>query len=154
MAVQPLHAPFDQRINSPNRRYYVLLSARDNRTAAYDDSTKTKLWEMSGWFRVAALCDDGEHLITGYDGVNLIPANYDPKMIMLTFYRRGNPFRSISLQELVPDLAKLQPTASHVYWGYYTGFENGLYRVDTVDRGTLRFDPKTGDLVQHKQANR
>jgi hypothetical protein len=123
MAVQPLPAPFDQRINSPNRRYYVLLSARNNRTAAYD-------------------------------GVNLIPANYDPNVTMLTFYRRGNPFRSTSLQELVPDLSKLQPTPSHVYWGYYTGFENGLYRVDTVDCGTLRFDPKTGDLVQHKQANR
>jgi hypothetical protein len=154
MADQPLPAPFDQRINSANKGYYALLSAREKRTAAYDASSKTKLWEMSGWFRVAALADDGEHFITGYDGVNLIPANYDPKMTMLTFYRRGNPFRSISLQELVPDLSKLQPTASHVYWGYYAGFENGLYRVDTVDRGTLLFDPKTGDLVQHKQANR
>jgi len=154
MADQPLPAPFDQRINSPNKRYYALLSAREKRTVAYDASTKTRLWEMGGWFRVAALADDGEHFVTGYDGVNLIPANYDPKMAMLTFYRNGKPFRSITLEELVPDLSKLQSTTSHVYWGYYAGFENGLYRVDTVDRGTLLFDPKTGELVQHQKANR
>ena len=112
MADQPLPAPFDQRINSPNKRYYALLSANEKRTVAYDASTKTRLWEMAGWFRVAALADDGEHFVTGYDGVNLIPANYDPKMTMLTFYRSGKPFRSISLQELVPDLSKLRPTAS------------------------------------------
>ena len=154
MADQPLPAAFDQRINSPNKRYYALIIAREKRTAVYDASTKTRMWEMEGWFRVAALADDGEHFITGYDGVNLIPANYDPKMSMLTFYRNGKAFRSVTLQELVPDLARLQPTASHVYWGYYAGFENGLFRVDTVDRGALLFDPATGELVQHKQAGR
>ena len=150
MADQPLPAPSDQRIYSPNKRYYVFLNAKDKRGAAYRAATKSRLWEIDGWFRVAALADDGVHFITGYDGVNLIPARYDPKTTMLTFYRHGKPFRSVSLEELVPDLSKLRRTASHLYWGYYAGFENGLYRVDTVDRGSLFFDPKTGELAPHK----
>jgi hypothetical protein len=151
MADQPLPAPSDQKLYSHNKRYYIFLSAKEKRGTAYNVATGSKLWEIDGWFRVTALADDGEHFITGYDGGTLVPSRYDPKMTMLTFYRRGKPFRSLTLEELVPDMSKLQPASSHLYWGYYAGFENGLYRVDTVDRGTLFFDPKTGELASHSQ---
>lgn len=144
LADQPLSPPSDHRVYSPNKRFYVFLDAKKKWTTAYQATNKAELWDMSGWYRVAALADDGEHFITGYDGRNLIPVNYDPKMTMLAFHRNGVLFHSISLSELVPDLSKLQRTASHFYWGYYAGLEAGLYRVETVDRGVLFFDPKTG----------
>ncbi len=38
-----------------------------------------KVWSMYGWFRVAALTDDGEHLIAGYESMNLIPLDYNKR---------------------------------------------------------------------------
>jgi hypothetical protein len=56
--------------------------------------------------------------------------------------------RKWSLRELVPDQTKLRRTASHYQWGMCNGFDaTGAYRVETVDRGALRFDVRTGALV-------
>jgi hypothetical protein len=148
-ADQPLPAPKDYKIYSFKKRCYAFLDAKQKITTAYVTRTRRKLWEMPGWYRVAALADDGEHFVTGYDGGNLIPLDYDCKMAMLTFYREGKVFRTITLEQLVPDLSKLSRTASHYSWGYYAGVEKeGIYRVDTVDRGTLYFDMKTGERVK------
>lgn len=150
-ADQPLPAPADYKVFTANKRYYAFLDAKKKCTTAFQASTKSKLWEMRGWYRVAALADDGEHMITGYDGGNLIPMKYDPKMVMLTFYRQGKPFKSVTLRELLPDLSKLRETASNYSWGVYAGFEGNLYRVDTEDGRTLHFDPKTGEAVRPRK---
>jgi hypothetical protein len=148
-ADQPLAAPADYKLYSFKKRCYAFLDAKKKMTTAYVTRSRRKLWEMPGWYRVAALSDDGEHFVTGYDGGNLIPLDYDRKMAMLTFYRQGKVFRTITLEQLVPDLSKLRRTASHYSWGYYAGVEKeGIYRVDTVDRGALYFDMKTGERVQ------
>lgn len=40
-------------------------------------------------------------LWTGYDGVNLLPLDYDPNTVLLSFYRGGKLIRQVRLQELM-----------------------------------------------------
>jgi hypothetical protein len=103
------------------------------------------LWRMPGWFRVAFVADDGKHLVTGYDGSNLL-AGRDPNEAMLHFWNEGQLLHSVSLGQLLPDLSRLKRTVSHWHWGNYVGFDqNGHIVVETVDGKRHRFNVSTGD---------
>lgn len=107
------------------------------------------LWSMSGWFRVAALSNDGEYLVTGYDGVNLLPLDYKEDQIMLSFYDRGRLLRHVRLNELFTDFSKLVRTVSHYHWGEYLGLnENDHYVLELVDKRWLLFNVKTGQVIK------
>jgi hypothetical protein len=152
-ADQPLEVPQSRKIVAPSGKCWAYTDAASKTTTAYKriDGKKAKLWTISGWYRVAALASDCEHFVTGYEGVNLLPEDYSPEMIMLSFYRKGMLIRQVPLKELVEDLGKLERTASHWSWGYYMGLEHGnRYRVDTVDRGEIVFDMKTGRPLANK----
>jgi hypothetical protein len=106
---------------------------------------------MPGWFRVAALSDDCEHLVTGFDGMNLLPLDFKHDLVMLSFYERGKLSRAVKLDELIRDFTKLRRTASHYYWGQYLGFgernrldEANRYIVETVEGQRIAFDVATG----------
>lgn len=116
------------------------------RAGAEDDI----LWSMPGWFRVAALADDGEHLVAGNNGINLVPQGYDADMVMLTFHRRGAVIATVPLNALIGWAAlQLNRTASHHYWGNYIGFdEDGYYVVKTATDRRFRFDVTTGTVVR------
>jgi hypothetical protein len=106
------------------------------------------LWSADGWSRVAALADDGEHLVLGYEGMNLIPVDYDKDMAMLTFYRRGSVIAVVRLRDIAGWL-NLRRTASHYYWGDYLGLDADGYYVVRVSRGgEIRFDMTTGQRVR------
>ena len=112
------------------------------------DGNHAVLWKMPGWFRVAFVADDGKHLVTGYDGSNLL-ARRDPNETMLDFWNEGRLLRSVSLKELLPDLNRLEQTVSHWYWGYYVGFDpNGQFVVETVDGKRHLYDVSTGDKAR------
>jgi hypothetical protein len=107
-----------------------------------------RLWAMYGWFRVAALADDGDHLVTGYWGMNLIPVNYNKKEVMLYFFRRGELLNHVTLDQIIGDFFKLMRTASHYFWGNYGGFDrDGRYVVRTVEGRRLRFDVTKGTPI-------
>lgn len=114
------------------------------RAGAEDDI----LWSMLGWLRVAALADDGEHLVAGSS--SLVPQGYDEDMVMLTFHRRGAVIATVPLNALIGRAAlQLNRTVSHHYWGYYIGFdEDGYYVVKTATDREYRFDVTTGNLVR------
>jgi hypothetical protein len=99
---------------------------------------------MPGGFRVAFVSDDGQHVVTGYDGV-LLPLTYSRDLPIITFWREGAVVRRVPLSEVIRDLRKLQRTASHYRWGEYLGFNaSGHFVVKTVDRGSVAFDVATG----------
>lgn len=144
---QPLAVPETRRIPAPAGNCWVDTDAGDRATTAYRRvrGTTRTLWSINGWYRVAALAADCEHFVTGYDGVNLLPENYSPDTVMLSFYRNGNIIRRVTLAELVTDLSRLKKTVSHWSWGHYIGLEQGTrYRVTTVDHGDILFDMTTG----------
>jgi len=96
-----------------------------------------------------ALADDGDHFVTRFDGINLLPLDYRKDYVMLSFYRRGVLIREVHLNELIQDFSKLRRTASHYYWGNYWGWnETGHYVVETLEGRKIAFDVKTGLPVQ------
>ena len=148
-ADEPMMSPAVWEVCSPDGVYCARLDPDTDTIAAYKAGAGGDvLWTAPGWSRVAALADDGEHLVLGYEGMNLIPVDYDPGMEMLTFYRRGEVFRRVALPVLVGDEA-LQRTVSHYYWGDYLGLDaDGYYAVRTFAGREIRFDMATGMPVR------
>lgn len=147
-ADEPQLPPTTRTISSRSKGCSALSDAEARITTAFrtgPDGRKAKIWTVPGWHGVAALSADCDYLVTGYDGMNLIPLDFDRGLVMLTFYRRGALIRQIRLDQLVRDLSKLRRTASHFHWGNYLELESDhLFRVETVDRGVLLFDMRTG----------
>lgn len=147
-ADEPLPAVADKKVYSLNKKFYAFLDVRKKLTTVHQVGKPGKLWEMQGWFRVAALSNDGEYLVVGYHGMNLLNLNYSPDQVMLSFYRLGKLIRTVTLNELVRDLGHLQRTASHYLWGSYLGFDkNNHYLVETVEKRTIAFDVTTGKPI-------
>ena len=147
----PLPPPSQIARWSSNRRYVAVADPKRDAVSVYrvDGDDRTELWSISPWQRSFELADDGEHLVVCFGGLNLLSLDYKPSWTMLRFYRRGALVRVWSLGELVPDLMKLQRTASHYSWGKCVGFDaTGAFQAETVDRGILRFDAHTGTLLK------
>lgn len=147
----PLPSPSRVERWSLNRRYVAVADPKTDTITIYrvEGQTRMEFWSRDGWERAFDLANDGEHLIVCYSGLNLLPLNYETSSAMLSFYKRGVAIRKWSLRELIPDLSKLQRTVSHYRWGHCVGFDSaGLYEVQTVDRGRLRFDVHSGELVK------
>jgi len=105
-------------------------------------------WVLPGWFRVAFLADDGEHLVTGYDGGNLVPREVPETITVVSFWYQRRLLKSYTLDDLGYTKSKLQETASHYAWGSYEGFgADGRFRLRMIDDKVLAFDVATGELV-------
>lgn len=103
------------------------------------------LWSMPGWFRVASLSNDGEYLVTGFDGVNLLPLDFKKDQVMLSFYDRGKLIRHVRLNEMIADVSKLTKTVSHYQWGQYLGLNaEDHYVVELAGKQWLLFNIRTG----------
>lgn len=103
---------------------------------------------MPGWFRVASLSSNGEYLVTGYDGLNLIPLDFKKDEVMLSFYHRGRLFGTVKLHEIINDFKKLPKTVSHYRWGHYIGLDSAdRYWLETEEGYQYVYDIKKGILL-------
>lgn len=110
-------------------------------------------WILPSWFRVAYIANDGDHLVTGYDGRNLVPLENPEEIEILSFWRSGEPLRSYRLFDLIASKKALRRTASHYHWGRYEGFdEDGNFRLSTVEGVVLVFSPKTGEILRRERS--
>jgi hypothetical protein len=157
-ADEPPLAPSPQRVCSHSGRFCARMDPDTWRTQVVrvgGDGSESALWSMPGWFRVAALADDGEHLVVGDDGQGLLP-DYRGTQVVLTFFRGGVRVREVQLGEVVRYFWMLRRSASHWGWGFYRGIdEAGRYVLVTEDglwpwRGERlhRFDVTTGEPVR------
>jgi hypothetical protein len=145
----PLPPPAKKEIWSGNHFYCAVMDPASNLTTVYHvrDGKRIKLWSMLGWFRVAYLSGDGEHLVVGHNGGNLLPLNVTDDDIMAYFVRKGEVIHTLTLHDLVKSKAAMKRTASHYHWGEYLGInEDGLFRVQTLDNTRMFFDTRTGKL--------
>lgn len=158
LADSPLSPPAMRTVWSPNRAFFMTMDPARMTTTVYraaPGGRGEKVWAMYGWFRVAELANDGEHVVAGYDGMNLIPRQYDREEVMLRFFRRGELIQDVTLDQLVLDFSRLRRTVSHFAWGNYLGLdESGHYAVETVEGRRLRFDVRTGNPVMPTKARR
>jgi len=145
LADEPMMPPSVWQTCSPSGEYCARRDPKENRVVAYKPGMEqVVLWTAQGWSRVATLADDGVHMVLGYEGMNLIPVDYDPDMKMLTFFRRGEVIRRVALSAIVGGEA-LQRTVSHWYWGDYLGLDaDGYFAVRTAGGREIRFEITTG----------
>lgn len=109
----------------------------------------TPLWTLPAWHRVAYVSDDGEHLVTGLDGVNLVPADDPEQARIAQFWSRGRLTKGYTLHDLGYRRDSLQRTASHYAWGSYEGFDaRGHFRLTMIDGVSLVLDPASGELLE------
>jgi hypothetical protein len=151
-ADEPLPPPQLKTICSKNGFFCAEMDPERNLTTVYRrraGGVRDLLWSMRGWFRVAALSGDGEYLVTGFDGLNLLPLDYKKDQVMLSFYDRGKLIRQVRLSEMISDFSKLQKTVSHYQWGNYLGLnEDDHYVVELVDKRWLLFNVRTGQVIK------
>jgi hypothetical protein len=136
---------------SANKKFFAVMDPKSNMTVVYRvnaDGLPSVHWTMRGWFEVAALADDGKHLIVGCGGGNLLPLSVTKDFPIIQFYKVGNRINVVTLGELLQDLSKLQRTVSHYRWGNYVGLDkDGRFVVQTVEGRRLAFDVTTGKLA-------
>lgn len=153
-ADEPPPPPTTKLFYSPNRKFVALSEPATNTITTYRVSpggTLSKVWSMQGWEMRAWLADDGEHFVGSYNGMNLVPRNFDRDMTMLRFYANGRLVKAVGLDQIVQDQTKLQETASHYFWGYFLGRdEKGRVVVSTVEGKELFYDAATGDLLEER----
>ena len=143
----PPSLPQDKTICSANGAYCAQLTVAPAETVVLRGEEVS--WTMSGWFRDVHLADDGSHLVTGYDGLNLLPRDYRPDMTMVTFWNRGRKMRAVPLSEVITDFSRLEPTVSHFLWGHSVGMdERGRFVIHTVEDRRISFDVATGRIVE------
>jgi hypothetical protein len=148
-ADEPLAKPWPKTVCSANQAYCAVMDSASWTTDVRVGEAGPVLWSLAGWFRLAALSDDGQTLVAGYDGMNLLPLDYSPDMVILTFYRRGAPVAEVTLDDVIDDFAALERTVSHYNWGHYLGFdEAGRYVIETVEGRRIAFDARTGAMVE------
>jgi len=142
------------RIESKNHKFFAEPSSDGKSTVVFRKAKphSVPLWRKSGWAHNAYLSEDGEFLVTGYEGNNLLDLDFSPSVTMLSFYRREILVRSVSLAEIIKDMKQLRRTISHYSWGMYEGFVSAnTFSVTTVEGRRLYFDVATGTVIRDER---
>jgi len=140
----PLPPPATHKAVSHNQAFTVVSSPKKG-TWVLHNATNRKLWSMVGWYRLIFVSNDGDYVVTGYDGLNLIPLDCNDDLVLFTFWKRGKEIRKVTLKEIVPNKSILLHTASHYLWGGIGGINNkGELLVKRRDGKIFLFDVSTG----------
>lgn len=139
----------------PPPRKHIVKSADGAVRAVSDPQAGTQieavpggriLWHLPGWYRSLFVANDGKHLVTGYDGLNLIPTQPSDNLVLITFWREGRKIKEVTLKEIVPDRRILKRTVSHYLWGHIEGIDaKGRLRVKRADDTIFYFDVASGE---------
>jgi hypothetical protein len=140
----PLPPPSKITVTSPSGRIRAVSDPKAG-TRVEDANSHKLLWSLPDWHRALFVADDGKHLVTEYDGLNLIPTDFSDDLVLFTFWREGSKLREIRVRDFVPDHRILRQTASHYYWGIVYGIDaQGLLKVERADGKIFFFDVTTG----------
>ena len=145
---QPLPPPSKVTATSPSGRIRAISDPTTGTRVEHAKSHKV-LWSLPDWHRSFFVADDGEHLVTEYYGLNLIPTGFIGHLVLLTFWENGKKIREVRVRDLFPKRSILQRTASHYLWRQSIGIdEPGRLRVERVDHKVFLFDVATGKPIK------
>ncbi len=149
----PLAVKSRVKVYSPNRHFYALSVLAERKTSVYRATApRTPLWEMEGYRSILFLADDGQHLVQGYKGGNLLDAHVTPDDMFLTFFVPSRQAGSITVGELFPHLDQLPRTASNITWGNFWGFDSAKrFAIVLSDGRKIVFDADTGKQVNNSR---
>jgi len=150
---EPLPPPKKVTVLSPSGGIRAVSDLTANITRIEDAKSHKVLWSLPDWHRSFFVADDGKHLVTEYDGLNLIPTGFIGHLVLFTFWEDGKKIREVRVRDLFPKRSILQRTASHYLWRESIGIdEHGRLRVERVDHKIFLFDVATGREVRPNQA--
>jgi hypothetical protein len=144
-ADEPMPPPARTTTCSPSKTYCAVSDPASAKTTVSKRGAKQTLWTIDGWHRWIFVSDDGESIVVGYEGMNLVPRDVRMDEPVLRFYHRAKLVRSVRLRDLYRSKAQMQPTVSNYAWGYITGFNRANQLIlELVDGKRIAYDPKTG----------
>jgi len=138
-ADMPLPPPADISVYSENKQYIGISYAKKDKTVCYqiNGNKRKEIWSIKGWNRSFYISDDGNYLIIGYSGLNLLSRDYKPEWTAISIWCKGKLIRDYQFKDLINDFSKLQETASHYYWGRIIGLNGKILKVNTVETNLL-----------------
>lgn len=149
-ADSPLPPPADVTRCNSAKTFCAVATVADGKTTLYKvvAGKRTAQWSVRGWSRSLFVSEDGKYVARGYDGLNLIPTDAPPDLVMVELFAGGKQTAKVSLKALVGDLKRLQRTVSHLHWGQIAGFDaGGLLLVRLADGSEVRVEPATGKVL-------
>ena len=108
-----------------------------------------KIYSVKGWHRAPFLSFDGVFFVSSYGGLNLVPIDAKPTLVMLSIYKNGKLHKEITLSEIIKNMSSLERTASHFNWGGISSINNSDIALKTVE-GRVIVLLESG-LVEHDQ---
>jgi hypothetical protein len=117
----PIKSPSLVKRVSENKRFTV-VSSRAKGTYGLNETGKM-LWKINDWFPEFFVANDGEHFVSIYGGLDLLPMDYRDDMVLFTIWKSGVVERNIQVRDVVPSKAILQRTSSHYYLGQLAGID-------------------------------
>jgi hypothetical protein len=143
-ADEPLSLPKRHDVESQSKKYIATVDPKKGVTVRAVGVRKPIWAAPEIWSRRVLLADDGEHLVTGYDGLNLIPVDYTTNLVLITFWHRDQKIREVTVGDLFPDTKALRRTVWHYNWGGIVGIQEGKLIVRRCDKKEVRFEISSG----------
>ena len=109
----PILSDGEDRIDARNGAFFAIPSPDRRSTVTYRvvrGRKAERMWTLAGWHPGAFLSDDGEYLVVGYPGVNLLALDHEPDVVMLSFFHRAKAVGVVRLNEIIQDRAHLRRT--------------------------------------------
>lgn len=142
-------------------KYCATLHPLGNSITVYKAGNREAvLWSAVGYADVAALANDGQHLVLSYGTIdhccfyapvkgNVVPLDYHD-FTLLVFYRRGHVFKRVAIRDIMSDAEIETDRIGDFYrWGEYLEINDaGLFGLRTATGREIRFDMTTGRVVQ------
>lgn len=108
----------------------------------------TSLWTIAGWHRWLIVTEDGQRVVVGYGGLNLVEKDAELDTKVLFFYGPSGLMKSVSLADLYRSKAEMNETVSHYEWEQSVELDaNGHLMVQKVDGSKVMFDPQSGSRL-------
>jgi hypothetical protein len=141
----PLRPPAKYTVCSPNHAFCAVADPTVQMVSVFARGATSPAWSLAPWHRQVFLANDGDHLVIGPPGLDMIPL--DTKLVdpLLVFMNREAIVRVVPVGELFPSLSLLRRMASHYAWGEIVGISSrDQLIVRLVDGRRIAFRVLTG----------
>jgi hypothetical protein len=147
LADAPLPPPEELRICSPAGKVCATSDPATNVTLVSSQTSRQKPWTIPGWHRWLFVSDDGESVVVGYGGMNLVPVDVTLEEPVLFFYNKGKLVRTVTLGDLYERKSQLRRTMSHFAWADMLGINRANQLVVQLVNGKqVAFAASTGQV--------
>jgi hypothetical protein len=141
----PLPPPAKYRVCSSSESFCAVADPVSQSVSIYRHGESTPVWSLRAWHRQVFIANDGDHLVIGPSGLNMIPVATRLRDPLFVFMDRKATVRVVSVGDLFPSLSSLRRTVSHYDWGHIVGISaHDQLVVDLVDGRRVAFSVVTG----------